>query len=93
MRLESLIELWLASDNRSACRFQNGLAWSQPCDETTEEESTKVARSDQPMAMERKAGTSLLNGPGLDIKKKSGRRRSVFLDILSYRTKTGFYTH
>jgi len=37
MGLESPIESWLASDNRCACLFQNGLASSLICDETARE--------------------------------------------------------
>jgi hypothetical protein len=43
--------------------------------------------------MELKAGTSLLVGRSWISRKKSGRRRNVFLDILSYGTQTGVYTH
>jgi hypothetical protein len=39
--------------------------------------------------LELKAGTSMLVARFWISRKKSGRRRCVFLDILSYRTKSG----
>jgi len=57
MGLESPIELWLASDNRSACLSQNRLASSHICDENAkrnpQDSHDPVRASD---GMERKAG-------------------------------------
>ncbi len=85
---EPQIEPWLAPDNHFACRFQNGLASSQPHDENRwgrkpKQPGTAVQRTE---SMGRKVRTILAHSQGLESKKISGRRRGVFLDFSFYRT-------
>jgi hypothetical protein len=80
MGLESPIELWLASDNRSACLFQTRLASSHICDETAGDIPQKRTIScDQPMAWNGKPEHPCSWLERLDIKKDSGRWESVCL--------------
>src|SRR6266404_4207663 len=85
---EPQIEPWLAPDNHFACRFQNGLASSQPHDENRwgrkpKQPGTAVQRTE---SLGRKVRTILAHSHGLESKKISGRRRGVFLDFSFYRT-------
>src|SRR6266478_2037290 len=85
---EPQIEPWLASDNRFACRSQNGLASSRPDDENrwgrrSKQPCTAAHRTE---SLGRKVRTILAHSHGLESKKISGRRRGVFLDFSFYRT-------
>src|SRR5258705_5517121 len=86
---ESQIEPWLAHDQRSACWFHKSLASSQIEYENHRGKNPQALRGcpQRPEPLERNARTILLNSKGAENQQKFSRRRSVFVDFPSYRTK------